>query len=46
MRRFFSPIHALAVCETTTFSVPTVEQATKQRFGIWPVISAKADFTP
>ena len=42
---FFSPIDALAVCETTAITLPSIEQATKLGFGIWLITSANADFT-
>ena len=41
----FSPIDALAVCETTSITLPSFEQATILAFGIWPITSANADFT-
>ena len=42
---FFSPIDALAVCETTAITLPSFEQATNLNFGIWFITSADADFT-
>ena len=42
---FFSPIDALAVCETTAITLPSIEQATNLGFGIWLITSANADFT-
>ena len=42
---FFSSIDALAVCETTAISLPSIEQATHLGFGIWLITSANADFT-
>ena len=42
---FFSPIDALAVCETTAITLPSIEQATNLGFGIWLLTSANADFT-
>ena len=42
---FFSPIDALAVCETTAIPLPSIEQATNLGFGIWLITSANADFT-
>ena len=42
---FFSPIDALAVCETTAITLPSIEQATNLGFGIWLITSAIADFT-
>ena len=42
---FFSPINALAVCETTAITLSSIEQATNLGFGIWPITSANADFT-
>ena len=41
---FFSPIDALAVCETTAITLPSIEQATNLGFGIWLITSANADF--
>ena len=41
----FSPIDALAVCETTAITLPSTEQATKLGFGIWLITSANADLT-
>ena len=42
---FFSPIDALAVCETTAITLPSIEQATNLGFGIGLIASASADFT-
>ena len=42
---FFSPIDALAVCETIAITLPSIEQATNLGFGIWLITSANADFT-
>ena len=42
---FFSPIDALAVCETTAITLSSIEQDTNLGFGIWPITSANADFT-
>ena len=42
---FFSPIDALAICETTAITLPSIEQATILGFGIWLITSANADFT-
>ena len=42
---FFSPIDALAVCETTAITLPSIEQATNLGFGIWLITYANADFT-
>ena len=42
---FFSPIDALAVCETTAIVLYSIDQATNLGFGIWLISSAKADFT-
>ena len=42
---FFSPIDALAVCETTAITLPSIEHATNHGFGIWLITSANADFT-
>ena len=42
---FFSPIDALAVCETTAITLPRIEQAMNLGFGIWLITSANADFT-
>ena len=42
---FFSPIDALAVCETTAITLPSIEQATNLGFGIRLITSANADFT-
>ena len=42
---FFSPIDALAVCETTAITLPSIEQATNLGFGIWLITSANDDFT-
>ena len=42
---FFSPIDALAVCETTAITLPSIEQATNLGFGTWLVTSANAHFT-
>ena len=42
---FFNPIDALAVCETTAISLPSIEQARNLGFGIWLVTSANTDFT-
>ena len=42
---FFSPIVALAVCETTAITLPSIEQAKNLGFGIWLITSANADFT-
>ena len=41
----FSPIGALAVCETTAITLPSIAQATNLGFGIWLITSANADFT-
>ena len=41
---FFGPIDALAVCETVAIPLPSIEQATNVRFGIWLLKSATADF--
>ena len=41
----FTPIDALAVCETTASTLPSIEQATSLGFGIWFITSANADFT-
>ena len=41
---FFSLIDALAVCETTAITLPSIEQATNLGFGIWLITSANADF--
>ena len=41
---FFSPIDALAVCETTAITLPSIEEATNLGFGIWLITSANADF--
>ena len=40
---FYSPIDALAVCETTVITLPSIEQATNLGFGIWLGTSANAD---
>ena len=45
MQLFFGPIDALAVCETTAITLPSIEQATNLGFGIWLITSANADFT-
>ena len=42
---FFSPVDALAVCETTAITLPTIKQATSLGSGIWLITSANADFT-
>ena len=42
---FFSPIDALAVCETTAITLRSVTQATNLGFGIWLVTSANTDST-
>ena len=42
---FFSPIDALAVCETTVITLPSIEQATNLGFGISLITSANDDFT-
>ena len=42
---FLNPIDALAVCETTAITIPSIEQATNLGFGIWLITSANADFT-
>ena len=42
---FFSHIDALAVCETTDITLPSIEQATNLGSGIWLITSANADFT-
>ena len=42
---FFGPIVALAVCETTAITLPSIEQATSLGFGIWLITSANAVFT-
>ena len=42
---FFSPIDALALCETTANTSPSIEQATNLGFGIWLITTANADFT-
>ena len=42
---FFSPIDALAVCETTAITLLSIEPARSLGFGIWPITSANADFT-
>ena len=41
----FSPIDAIAVCETTSITLPSIEQATNLGFAIWLITSANADFT-
>ena len=41
---FFSPIDALAVCETTAFTSTSIEQAMNFDFGMWLITSANADF--
>ena len=41
---FFSPIDALAVCETT-ITLPSIKQATNLGFSIWLFTSANANFT-
>ena len=41
---FFSPIDALAVCETTAITLPSIEQATNLGSAIWFITSANADF--
>ena len=42
---FFSPFDALAVCETTAITLPSIDQAKNLGFGIWLITSANADFT-
>ena len=42
---FFSPIDALAVCETTAITLPSTEQASNLGFGICLITSANADLT-
>ena len=42
---FFSPIDAVAVCETTAFTLPSIKEATNLGFGSWLITSANADFT-
>ena len=42
---FFSPIDALAVCETTAITLAIIEQAKNLGFGIWLITSANADFS-
>ena len=42
---FFSPNDALAVCETTAITLPSIEQATELGFGIWLITSSNVDFT-
>ena len=39
-----SPVDALVVCETTTITLLSIEQATNLRFGIWLITSAIAVF--
>ena len=43
--RVVAPIDALAVCETTAITLPSIEQATYLGFGYWLIQSANADFT-
>ena len=40
----FNTIEALAVCDTSVISLPSVEHATNLGFGIWLITSASADF--
>ena len=42
---FFRPIDALAVCETTAITLPSIEQATILGFGTWLISSTNAGFT-
>ena len=42
---FFSPTDALAGCETTAITLPSIEQAMNFGFAIWLITSAKTDFT-
>ena len=42
---FDTPLEALTVCETSSITLPTIEQATNLGFGIWLITSANADFS-
>ena len=42
---FDTPLEALTVCETSSITLPSIEQATNLGFGIWLITSANADFS-